>query len=156
MWGSDELTNTKITLHDAQLDIALVPSLLSLPMIALQRSGPVLDNGLSDESDLPAFLGISVISYHETLFLFVPSFSQSKSVVANLVAKSCPTLATPWTVGCQVPLPRGFSRQEYWSRLPFPSPGDLPNPGIEHRSPALQTDSLLTDLWGKNKTGCDY
>ena len=44
----------------------------------------------------------------------------------DLVAKSCLTLATPWTVGCQAPLPMGFSRQEYWSGLPFPSPGDLP------------------------------
>ena len=44
----------------------------------------------------------------------------------GFVAKSCPTLATPWTVACQAPLSMGFSRQEYWSGLPFPSPGDLP------------------------------
>ena len=43
----------------------------------------------------------------------------------------------------------GFSRQEYWSDLLFPSPGDLPDPGIEPRSPALQADSLLTELRGK-------
>ena len=49
----------------------------------------------------------------------------------GLVAKSCPTLATPGTVACKVLLSLGFSRQEYWSRLPFPSPGDLPDPGIE-------------------------
>ena len=48
-----------------------------------------------------------------------------------LVAKSCPPLVTPWTVACQVPLSMQFSRQEYWSGLPFPSPGDLPNPGIK-------------------------
>ena len=42
---------------------------------------------------------------------------------------------TPWTVARQAPLPMGFSRQEYWSELPFPSPGDLPNPGIEPKSP---------------------
>ena len=54
-----------------------------------------------------------------------------------LVAKSCPTLATPRTVVCQAPLSMGFSRQEYWSTLPFPSPGDLPKPGIEPGSPAL-------------------
>ena len=51
--------------------------------------------------------------------------------------------ATPWTVAHQAPLSVGFSRQEYWSGLPFPSPGDLPDPGIEPRSPALQTDSSL-------------
>ena len=63
-----------------------------------------------------------------------------------LVAKSCPTLGTPWAVAHQAPLSMGFSRQEYWSGLPFPSPGDLPNPGIEPKSPALQADSLPTEL----------
>jgi len=64
----------------------------------------------------------------------------------GLVAKLCPTLATPWTVVCQVPLSMRFSRQEYWSGLPFPSPGDLPNPGIKPWSPALQADFLPTEL----------
>ena len=64
----------------------------------------------------------------------------------GLFAKSCPTLATPWTVAHQAPLSMGFSRQEYWSGLPFPSPGDLPHPGIKCRSPALQADSLSTEL----------
>ena len=67
----------------------------------------------------------------------------------GLVTKSCLTLATPWTVACQVPPTMGFSRQEYWSGLPFPTPGDLPNPRIEPRSPALQADSLLTEPLGK-------
>ena len=49
---------------------------------------------------------------------------------------------TPWTIAHQAPLSMGFSRQEYWSGLLFPSPGDLPNPGIEPRSPALQADAL--------------
>ena len=57
--------------------------------------------------------------------------------------------ATPWTAACQAPLFMGFSRQGYWSGLPFPSPGDLPQPGIELRSPALQADSLPTELPGK-------
>ena len=47
--------------------------------------------------------------------------------------KSCPTLVTPWTVAHQAPLSMGFSGQEYWSGLPFPSPGDLPDPGIKPR-----------------------
>ena len=51
----------------------------------------------------------------------------------------------PWTAACQAPLSIGFSRQEYWSGLPFPSPGDLPNPGIKARSPALQADSLRSE-----------
>ena len=49
---------------------------------------------------------------------------------------------TPWTVVCQAPLSMAFSRQDYWSGLPFPSTGDLPHPGIEPKSPALQADSL--------------
>ena len=53
------------------------------------------------------------------------------------------------TVPLQAPLSMGFSRQEYWSALPFPSQGDLPEPGIEPRSPALQADSLQTELSGK-------
>ena len=64
---------------------------------------------------------------------------------ACLVAQSCPTLAAPWTVALQAPLSMGFFRQENWSGLPFPSPGDLPDPGIEPTSPmspALQVDSL--------------
>ena len=68
----------------------------------------------------------------------------------GLVTKSCPTLATPWTVANQAPLPMGFSRQEYWSGLPFPSPGDLSDPGIELGSPALQAESLPTELRGKS------
>ena len=64
----------------------------------------------------------------------------------GLVAKSCLTLVIPWTVACQAPLSVGFSRQEYWSELPFPSPEDLPDPGIELGSPALQADSLPTEL----------
>ena len=53
--------------------------------------------------------------------------------------------ATPWTVAHQAPSSMGFSRQEYWSGLPFPSPGDLPNSGIEPRSPALQADALTSE-----------
>ena len=55
-------------------------------------------------------------------------------------------------VACQVLPSMGFSRQEYWSGLPFPSPGDLPNPEIEPGYPALQVDSLLSELPGKPQT----
>ena len=56
--------------------------------------------------------------------------------------------ATPWTVAPQAPPSMGFSRQEYWSGLPFPSPRDLPDPGIEPRSPTLQADALPSELKG--------
>ena len=59
--------------------------------------------------------------------------------------------ATPWTIASQAPLSMGFSRQEYWSGLPFPSPGDLPNPGVEPGSPALQADALSSQPPGKPK-----
>ena len=58
---------------------------------------------------------------------------------------------TLWTVACQVPLSMGFSRQEQWSGLPFPSPGDIPNPGTEPTSPTLQADSLPSETPGKHK-----
>ena len=61
----------------------------------------------------------------------------------GLVTKSCPTLATPWTVAHQYPLSMGFPRQEYWSGLPFLSPGDLPNPRINPASPALRVGSCI-------------
>ena len=59
------------------------------------------------------------------------------------------TLTTAWTVACRAPLSMGFSRQGYWSGLPFLSPGNLLNPGNEPGSPALQADSLPTELQGK-------
>ena len=63
---------------------------------------------------------------------------------------SCVQLfATPWTVAYQSPQSMGFSRQEYWSGLPYPPPRDLPNPGIKLRSPTLKADSLLTQPPGK-------
>ena len=58
---------------------------------------------------------------------------------------------TSWTAAHQAPLSMGFSRQEYWNGLPFPSPGDLPNPGIKPWSPALQVDSWPSEPVGKPK-----
>ena len=75
---------------------------------------------------------ILFMHYLQAYILFV--------VVDGLVAKSCLTLVITQTVACQAPLSMGFSRQDYWSGLPFPSPGDLPDPGIKPASlmsPAL-------------------
>ena len=57
--------------------------------------------------------------------------------------------ATPWTVAYQAPLSMGFSRQEYWSGLPFPSAGDLPESGIEPGFPTLEADALTSETPGK-------
>ena len=65
-----------------------------------------------------------------------------------MFAQLCPTVIQ-WAIACQDLPSLGFSRQEYWSGLPFPSPGDLFNPGMEFGSPALQEDSLPTELQGK-------
>ena len=63
--------------------------------------------------------------------------------------QSCPTLYDPWTLAHQAPPSMGFSSQECWSGLPFHSPGDLPDPGIETRSPTLQADALTSAPQGK-------
>ena len=60
------------------------------------------------------------------------------------------SFATPWIVGYHAPPSTGFSRQEDWSGLPFPSPEDLPDPGIEPTSPALEADTLLSEPPGKS------
>ena len=70
-------------------------------------------------------------------------------VPAESLSRVCPC-ATPWTVVRQAPLSMGFSRKECWSGLPFPSPGDLPYPGIEPGSPALQVNSFPTESPGKS------
>ena len=81
-----------------------------------------------------------------------PSLSSSLHSLAFFYFPACspqvPSVMTPWTAAHQAPLSMGFSRQEYWSRLPFPSPGDLPNPGIKAPSLALQADSLPLSHWG--------
>ena len=65
------------------------------------------------------------------------------------VPQSCPTLCEAMTVAYQAPSSMGFSRLEYWSGLPFPSPGELPSPGIEAGSPAFQADALTSESSGK-------
>ena len=76
------------------------------------------------------------------------------------VTQSFLTLCDPWTVAHQAPPSMGFSRQEYWSGFPFPSPGDLLDPGIEPRSPTLQPDTLTSEppgkLWGWEGTPCNW
>ena len=76
-----------------------------------------------------------------------PQLMNTKS--ESEVTQSCQLFATPWTTVSQAPLFMGFSWQEYWSGLPFPSPGDHPNSGIEPGSPALQEDALPSKPPGK-------
>ena len=77
--------------------------------------------------------------------------------MSSEVGQSCPTLCDPVHVAYQASLSMGFSRQEYWSGLPFPSPGDLPDSGTEPGSPTLEADALISEPPGKPKNtgvGC--
>ena len=86
----------------------------------------------------------------ERFILILERVYKRKVRVRMLVAQSCLTFVTPWTVAYQAPLSMGFPRQ-YWSGLPFPSPGDRPNPGTEPRPPALTGGVFTTESPGKHK-----
>ena len=82
-------------------------------------------------------------SSYSSLFPFILSWSEVKSLSRVRI------FSTPWTIAYQAPPSMRFSRQEYWSGLPFPSPGDLSDPGIEPGCPALQADTLTSEPPGK-------
>ena len=79
---------------------------------------------------------------HSDLVLFLFSHSVVQSCAKSLQSSDS---ANPWSVAYQAPLSMGFPRQEYWSALPFPSPGELPDPGMEPTSPALAGGFFTTD-----------
>ena len=86
------------------------------------------------------------------LRVFMVALQQQKQThVCACVLSRVRLFETPWTVTYEASLSMGFSRQECWSGLPFPSPGDLPNPRIEPRSPALETDALTSEPPGKSR-----
>ena len=80
-------------------------------------------------------------------------FSIELKVKVNSLSRA-QLFVTPWTVAPQAPLSMGFSRQEYWSGLPFPSPGDLPEPGIKPSSPSFEAGALTSEPPGK-PNGCE-
>ena len=92
------------------------------------------------------FLDIMWWKWYLTSVIFL-----SKTHVCWAYSLSHVRLFATWTVACQAPLSMGILRQEYWSGLSFPSPGDLSNPGIKSRSPTLQADSLSSEPPGKLK-----
>ena len=108
--------------------------------------GCVLSNWLGPRLS-PALLG-----YRSRGRSYCWSCSWSRGLKVKVKSLSRVQLfVTPWTIAYQAPPSMGFSRQEYWSGLPFPSPGDLPNPGIEPGSPAFQADTLTSEPPGKPK-----
>ena len=115
------------------------PSLRQSICCLVTKSCPTLCNPMNCSTPgfhvlhyLPEFVKVELMSFQSEMAYFV--------VVQSLVTSN--SFATPWTVACQASLSMGFPNQEYWSGLPFLSPGDLPDPGIKLTSPALQADSL--------------
>ena len=120
--------------------------LLEYPWWVMERGWEIERPGSTSNSGLlSTVLSSQTLVSDAALAHISPSYGGS-------VAKLCVTLVTAWTIACQAPLSMGFSRQEYWSGLPFPSLGDLPHPGIEPGSPALQADSFPTELREKPKS----
>ena len=103
----------------------------------------------------PPSMGFSMQEYWSGVGVTGPIFNSQSLSLPTCVKVKVKSLsrvwlsAGLWTVAHQAPLSMGFSRQEYWSGLPFPSPGDLPHPGIEPRSPTLQADALTSAPPGK-------
>ena len=94
------------------------------------------------EKMISAFGSIFILSGSHTCII---TDTDMLEFMCMLVAQSCQSLCDPWTVAHQAPLSMEFSRQEYWSGLPIPSPRDLPHPGIKPGSPALLADSLPSE-----------
>ena len=111
----------------------------------VQLSHPYLTTGKTIDLTRWTFVGKVMSLLFNMLSRLVVTFLPRSKVKSF----SCVRLfVTPWTVAYQAPWSVGFSRQEYWSGLPFPFPGDLPNPGIEPRSPPLQTDTFPSEPLG--------
>ena len=96
----------------------------------------------SDDGHLSCFLVLTIVNSAAT---------NMETEVTVLIAQLCPTLCSSLDCSHQASQSMEFSRQEYWSGLPFPSPGDLPDPGIEPGSPALEADVLTSKPPGKPK-----
>ena len=89
------------------------------------------------------------INIQRLVYLFNSWWTVASFALCACLLSHVQLFSTPWTVARQAPLSLGFSRQAYWSGLPRPPPGDLPNPGIEPRSPAWQVHSLPAEPQGK-------
>ena len=93
--------------------------------------------------------GFALYSWISKEDIILVIYSSPLNLYCCLVARSCPTLCNPMDYSPPGSSVMGFPRQDYWSGLPFPSPGDRPNPGIEPGSPALQADALSSEPPGK-------
>ena len=131
------LTQSCLTLCD--------PMDCSTPGLAVPHHLPKFAPVYVHASVIPSshlILWCHLLLHHWFSYFPVGEYSHCFLTCCCSVTKSCLTVPSPWTVTCQILLSMGFLRKECRSRLPFLSPGDLPNPGIKPTSPALQADSL--------------
>ena len=122
-------------------DPGIKPAFLMSPAMAGRSLPPVPPGKPVDENTIHPYAQLTL---EKDPYVTIPK------VKVKVKSLSCVRLfVTPWTVAHQAPLSMGFSRQEYWSGLPFPSPGHLPDPGIEPGSPALESDASTSEPPGK-------
>ena len=109
-----------------------------------------LKTGNNENLDfIQGYFHLEFLSNQQTGLARIYASNTRKSVVnACVCVQSCLTLCNPWTAACQAPPSMEFCKQEHWSGLPFPSPGDLPDPGIEVPSPALASRFFTTETPG--------
>ena len=137
IWLSDwtELNWKLLSCHWFRLEVKKCGCGMNAPPSRSYRAGP----------DDDIFRKCSLLKPHNPFFCrsHINHISQASLACMLSHFSHVQLFMTLWTVACQVPLFMWFSRKEYWSGFPFPPPGELPNPGIEPGSPALQADSLL-------------
>ena len=154
-WGHKELDTTEWLKWSELIHIHMCCAGLCLvAQLCLSLCDPI--DGSSPGSSFQNSPGNNTrVDYHTLLQVDLPNprvKSKSPTLCVCVLLPSCVRLfLTPWTVICQGPLSTGFCRQEYWSGLSFPSPGDLPYPEFEPRSLEFQTDALSSELLGKPK-----
>ena len=131
-------------------DALISPSLITPLWFPVSLLFHLLETWLMNHSLCPSVSDNAVRDFNVYVALVSKGQGYSRSCPARNhavcpVPQSCPALCGPMGFSLQAPLSMGFSRQEYWSGLPCPRPGDLPNSGTKPRSPALQADSLLSE-----------
>ena len=135
---------SRLVVSDSLLSYGLEPARLFCP-----RDSPDKNTGVGCPDLLPGIELASLTSPALAGGYFTTSTTWEALKVKVKLLSRVQLFAAPWTVAHQAPLSMGFSRQEYWSGLSFPSPGDLPYPRIKPRSPALQADTLTSEPPGK-------
>ena len=155
--SEEELTSPLMKVKEESEKVGLK---LNIQKIKIMASGPITSWEIDGETvktvaDL-IFLGSKTTADGDCSHEIKRSLLLGRKVMTNLKVKvkmkslsHVRLFVTPWTVAYEAPPSMGFSRQECWSGLPFPSPGDLPNPGIEPGSPALRADALPSEPPGK-------